>query len=66
MSRVCRRAEAAVAVVVVVVGEYCADCCFVYLIAFELAVVAYYRRCRCHLHLVVHLNCEHELVLCSE
>ena len=27
MSRVCRR-EAAVAAVVVVVGEYCADCCY--------------------------------------
>ena len=38
----------------------------VYLIAFELAVVACYRRRRCPLHLVVHLNCEHELALCSE
>ena len=39
----------------------------VYLIAFELAVVACYRRRpRCHLHLVVHLNCEHEFALCSE
>ena len=37
------------------------------LIAFEFAVVMCYRHCRrCHLHLVMHLNCEHELVLCSE
>ena len=28
MSRVCRREAAVAAVVVVVVGEYCADCCY--------------------------------------
>ena len=40
----------------------------VYLIAFEFAVVVtcYHHRHRCHLHLVMHLNCEHKLALCSE
>ena len=28
VSKVCRRAEAAVAAVLVVIGEYCADCCY--------------------------------------
>ena len=44
-----------------------------YLIACELAVAASCRRRRrrrrrrrCHLHLIVHLNCEHELALCSQ
>ena len=42
-----------------------------YLIACELAVAASCRRRRrrrrrCHLHLIVHLNCEHELALCPQ
>ena len=38
-----------------------------YLIACGFAVaVSCHRRCCCHLHLIVHLNCEHELALCSQ
>ena len=59
-----QRRQAAVATVVVNLVRIVL---IVYLIVFEFAVVTSYRhRRRCHLHLVMHLNCEHELALCSE